>query len=97
MGVDLPATLTQMSQTNNANVAMLEDSIHRSSRLSFVLNSVSFVAAVAGLFAQTGQYLHEQRKHSRRKRYARQHKSQGGMNVAKSVEGDAEHKDAHAA
>ena len=97
MGVDLPATLTQMSQTNNANVAMLEDSIHRSSRLSFVLNSISFVAAIAGLFAQTGQYLHEQRKYTRRNRYAAHHKSESGMNVAKSVEGDAEHKDTHAA
>jgi hypothetical protein len=82
---------------NNKNTDQLEASIRRTAQLSFVLNSVSCVAALAGLFAQTGHYLHEHRKHTRRKRQAAQHKRNPGMTDTKPQEADTKHENANAA
>lgn len=61
MGVDLPEILTEMSEITNKNIAMLEDSIRRSSSTSFWLNFVSCWVALAGFIAQIAEYLKERR------------------------------------
>ncbi len=53
--------------------------------------------AIIGLAAQTGQYLHEQRKHTRRKSYAAHHKSSSGVLDTKLQEGDTKHDNPNAA
>jgi len=49
-GIDIGQTLNEMSETNNRNITMLEDSIRQTSQLAFVLNTISCVAAIAGFF-----------------------------------------------
>lgn len=96
-GMDLSKTISGIVDTSNENTQALEESIHRSAHLSFILNLFSFLTAIAGFVAQTGQYLHEQRKHTKRKRYAAHHKSNHAVGESKVTERKAGLEDPHAA
>lgn len=61
---DLRKTLTLVFETNNKNIAILEDSIRRSSSTAFYLNFLSFFCCIFGLFAQI-QELRTNNKKSR--------------------------------
>jgi hypothetical protein len=69
MGVDLPETLTKMSETNNKNVAAQEESIRSSARLTLGLNILSSFMAFVGLAAQVGAYRYEQRDNDKEERH----------------------------
>jgi hypothetical protein len=62
VGIDVAHVFHHITETTNANVAILEDSIRRAAHLAFVLNLVSCVAAFAGFAAQIGAYRYEQRR-----------------------------------
>lgn len=55
VGIDVAKVLHEITETTNANVAALENSIREAARLAFVLNLVSCLAAIAGFVAQLGQ------------------------------------------
>jgi predicted benzoate:H+ symporter BenE len=62
MGVDVPKTMTAMADTNNANVAALEQSIRASASLTLRLNAFSAFMALVGLVAQIGAYRYDSRQ-----------------------------------
>lgn len=70
-GIQFQDVINGIADTHDKSVVQLEGSIRESAVLNFRLDLLSLFMAVVGFVAQTGQYLHEQRKHSRRKRYAR--------------------------
>ena len=53
-----------IAETNDKNVTALENSIHQSSHLSFVLNIISCFAALLGFAAQVGEYFYESEKNN---------------------------------
>jgi len=60
--VDLSDLVTALADTNNKNVAVLQESIRRSARLSFWLNTWSCFMAVVGFAAQLRVYRYERRQ-----------------------------------
>jgi hypothetical protein len=96
-GIRFQDVINGIADTHDKSVAELESSIRASAILKFRLELLSFFMAIVGFVAQTGQYLHEQRKHSRRKSYAAHHKRSGGVLVTKLQEGDTKHENTNAA
>jgi len=61
-GIKFQDVINGIAETNDKNVAMLEDSMHQSSHLSFVLNFISCIVALFGFAAQVGEYFYERAK-----------------------------------
>lgn len=68
MGVNVPKAMTEMADTNNANVSALEKSIRESASLTFRLNLLSAFMAVVGLAAQISVYRQDARQNRKRER-----------------------------
>jgi len=61
-GVKFQDVINGIAETNDLNVVALENSIHQSSHLSFVLNVISCIVALFGFAAQVGEHFNERRK-----------------------------------
>lgn len=60
--ISITGTINDIAKSHNRNVELLEKSIHQSARTSFMINLLSFVLSLLGLFAQVGSFIHEKKK-----------------------------------